>query len=155
MTMLAAFQVLLQGYTNQDDLVIGTPIANRNRLETEGLIGFFVNTLVLRTGLSGNPTFRDLLRRVREVCLGAYAHQDLPFEKLVEELHLARDLSRNPLFQVMFVLQNTPLQALDLPGLSLIPVEVDTATTHFDLTMHFADTAARASRHTYLQHRFV
>ena len=141
MTMLAAFQVLLQGYSNQDDLVIGTPIANRNRLETEGLIGFFVNTLVLRTGLSGNPTFRDLLRRVREVCLGAYAHQDLPFEKLVEELHLARDLSRNPLFQVMFVLQNTPLQAVDLPGLSLIPVEVDTATTHFDLTMHFADTA--------------
>ena len=140
MTMLAAFQVLLQGYSNQDDLVIGTPIANRNRLETEGLIGFFVNTLVLRTGLSGNPTFRDLLRRVREVCLGAYAHQDLPFEKLVEELHLARDLSRNPLFQVMFVLQNTPLQAVDLPGLSLIPVEVDTATTHFDLTMHFADT---------------
>jgi amino acid adenylation domain-containing protein len=141
MTMLAAFQVLLQGYTNQDDLVIGTPIANRNRLETEGLIGFFVNTLVLRTSLSGNPVFRDLLRRVREVCLGAYAHQDLPFEKLVEELHLARDLSRNPLFQVMFVLQNTPLQAVDLPGLSLSPVEVDTATTHFDLTMHFADTA--------------
>ena len=141
MTMLAAFQVLLQGHTNQDDLVIGTPIANRNRLETEGLIGFFVNTLVLRTGLSGNPTFRDLLRRVREVCLGAYAHQDLPFEKLVEELHLPRDLSRNPLFQVMFLLQNTPLQAMELPGLSLIPVEVDTATTHFDLTMHFADTA--------------
>ena len=121
MTMLAAFQVLLQGYTNQDDLVIGTPIANRNRLETEGLIGFFVNTLVLRTGLSGNPTFRDLLRRVREVCLGAYAHQDLPFEKLVEELHLARDLSRNPLFQVMFVLQNTPLQAMEPAGLEPDP----------------------------------
>ena len=105
MTLLAAFKILLHRYTSQDDLVVGTPIANRNRLETEGLIGFFVNTLVLRTDLSGNPSFRELLRRVREVCLAAYSHQDLPFEKLVEELHLQRDLSRNPLFQVMFVLQ--------------------------------------------------
>ena len=139
-TLLAAFQVLLHGYTNQDDLVIGTPIANRNRLEIEGLIGFFVNTLVLRTDLAGDPTFRELLRRVREVCLGAYAHQDLPFERLVEELHLARDLSRNPLFQVMFVLQNASLQPVELPGLSLIPVEVDTGTTHFDLTLHIVDS---------------
>ena len=140
MTLLAAFQVLLHGYTNQDDFVMGTPIANRNRLEVEGLIGFFVNTLVLRADLSGNPTVRELLRRVREVCLGAYAHQDLPFERLVEELHLARDLSRNPLFQVMFVFQNTSLQTVELPGLSLSPVEVDTGTTHFDLTLHIVDT---------------
>ncbi len=140
MTLLAAFKVLLHGYTNQDDIVIGTPIANRNRLEIEGLIGFFVNTLVLRSDLSGNPSFRELLRRVREVCLGAYAHQDLPFERLVEELHLARDLSRNPLFQVMFVLQNASPQAVELPGLSLSPVEVDTRTTYFDLTLHIVDT---------------
>ena len=140
MTLLAAFKILLHGYTNQDDLVVGTPTANRNRLEIEGLIGFFVNTLVLRTDLSGNPTFRELLRRVREVCLGAYAHQDLPFERLVEELHPARDLSRNPLFQAMFVLQNASQQAVELPGLSLSPVEVDTTTTHFDLTLHIVDT---------------
>jgi amino acid adenylation domain-containing protein len=140
MTLLAAFKILLHRYTNQDDLVVGTPTANRNRLETEGLIGFFVNTLVLRTDLSDNPSFRELLHRVREVCLGAYAHQDVPFERLVEELHLARDLSRNPLFQVMFVLQNASVQALELPGLSLSPVEIGTGTTHFDLTLHIEDT---------------
>ena len=121
MTLLAAFKVLLHRYTSQDDLVVGTPIANRNRLETEGLIGFFVNALVLRTDLSGNPSFRELLRRVREVCLAAYGHQDLPFERLVEELHLERDLSRNPLFQVMFVLHNTRCETMELPGLTLSP----------------------------------
>jgi non-ribosomal peptide synthetase component F len=140
MTLLAAFKILLHYYTSQDDIIIGTPIANRNRLETEGLIGFFVNTLVLRTDFSGDPDFRELLGRVREVCLGAYAHQDLPFERLVEELHPARDLSRNPLFQVMFVLQNGHPGTLELPGLTLIPVEVDSGTTHFDLTLHIADT---------------
>ena len=140
MTLFAAFQILLHRYTNQDDLVVGTPIANRTRLETEGLIGFFVNTLVLRTNLADNPGFPDLLRRVREVCLGAYAHQDVPFERLVEELHLARDLSRNPLFQVMFVLQNAAVRTLELPGMSLSPVEIDSGTTHFDLTLHIADT---------------
>ena len=140
MTLLAAFTILLHGYTNQDDVVVGTPTANRNRLEIEGLIGFFVNTLVLRTDLSDNPSFRDLLRRVREVCLGAYAHQDLPFERLVEELHPTRDLSRNPLFQVMFVLQNGSLQPVEVSGLSLSPVEVDNGTTHFDLTLHIVDT---------------
>ena len=88
MTLLTAFKVLLQCYTRQDDLVVGTPVANRNRLETEGLIGFFVNALVLRTDLAGNPTFRELLRRVRKVCVDAYVHQDLPFERLVEELHI-------------------------------------------------------------------
>jgi len=140
MTLLAAFKILLHCYTSQDDIVIGTPIANRNRLETEALIGFFVNTLVLRTDLSGDPAFRELLTRVREVCLAAYAHQDLPFERLVEELHPARDLSRNPLFQVMFVLQNGRPGMLELPGLTLSPLEVDSGTTHFDLTLHIADT---------------
>ena len=140
MTLLAAFKVLLRSYTSQDDVIVGTPIANRNRLEIEKLIGFFVNALVLRTDLSGNPTFRELVRRVREVCLGAYVYQDLPFERLVEELHLERDLSRNPLFQVMFVLQNASVQAIDIPGLSLSPVVADVGTTHFDLTLHIVDT---------------
>jgi len=140
MTLLAAFKVLLHRYSSQDDLIVGTPIANRNRLEIEGLIGFFVNTLVVRSDLSGNPSFRELLQRVREVCLGAYAHQDLPFERLVEELHLERNLGRNPLFQVMFVLQNASMQTIVLPGLTLSPVEVDNGTAHFDLTLHIADT---------------
>lgn len=143
MTLLAAFKSLFYCYTGQDDIIIGTPIANRNRLEIEGLVGFFVNTLVLRTDLSGDPDFRELLRRVREVCLGAYAHQDLPFERLVEELHLARDLSRNPLFQVMFVLQNARPETLDVAGLTLDPLEVDAGTTHFDLTLHIADTGKK------------
>ncbi|MGB8476151.1 MAG: amino acid adenylation domain-containing protein, partial [Candidatus Acidiferrum sp.] len=140
MTLLAAFKVLLYRYTSQDDLIVGTPIANRDRLETEGLIGFFVNALVLRTDLSGNPSFRELLRRVRQVCLAAYSHQDLPFDRLVEELHLKRDLSRNPLFQVMFALQNAPLRPLELPGLNLSPVEGDSETAHFDLTLQIVDT---------------
>ncbi len=140
MTFLTAFMVLLQRYTSQDDVVVGTPVANRNRLETEGLIGFFVNALVLRTDLSDNPGFRELLRRVREVCLGAYAHQDVPFDRLVEELCVVRDLSRNPLFQVMFVWHNTPLRTLELPGLNLSPVEGDSETAHFDLTLQVADT---------------
>lgn len=140
MTLLTAFNVLLRGYTNEDDVIVGTPVANRNRLEIEGLIGFFVNALVLRSDLSGNPTFRELVRRVRKVCVDAYAHQDLPFDRLVEELHLKRDLSRNPIFQVMFVLQNAPVHTLELPGLSLTPVIADGGTTHFDLTLHIADT---------------
>ena len=119
MTLLAAFKVLLGRYSGQEDLVVGTPIANRTRAETEGLIGFFVNQLVLRTDLSGEPSFRQLLGRVREVCLGAYGHQDAPFEKLVEELQPERDLSRSPLFQVMVVLQNAPMGMLGLPGLRL------------------------------------
>jgi non-ribosomal peptide synthetase component F len=108
MNLLAAFNVLLYRYTDQEDILIGSPIANRNRAELERMLGLFVNTLVLRNNLSGNPSFRELLHRVREVTLDAYAHQDLPFEMLVEELQPERDLSRNPLYEVMFVLQNTP-----------------------------------------------
>jgi amino acid adenylation domain-containing protein len=136
MTLLAAFQILLHRYTQQEDITVGSPIANRNRRELEGLIGFFVNSLVLRTDFSGNPTFRELLNRVREVTLGAYAHQDLPFEKLVEELHPARDLSYHPFFQVVFSLQNTPIEALELPGLTLSPFEFDSKTAKLDLEFH-------------------
>jgi non-ribosomal peptide synthetase component F len=137
MTLLAAFQTLLYRYTQQENIAVGSPIANRNRSEIEGLIGFFVNSLVLRTDLSGNPTFLELLSRVREVALGAYAYQDLPFEKLVEELHPERNLNQNPLFQVVFALQNAPMEALELPGLTLSPLQfVDTGTTRFDLEFH-------------------
>ncbi|MFB2968337.1 amino acid adenylation domain-containing protein [Aerosakkonema sp. BLCC-F183] len=137
MTLLAAFQTLLYRYTGQEDIAVGSPIANRNRSEIEGLIGFFVNSLVLRTDLSGNPTFPELLNRVKEVTMGAYAHQDLPFEKLVEELHPERDLSRNPLFQVSFSLQNTPVEALYLPELTLSLLEFDPGTAKLDLEVHF------------------
>lgn len=140
MSLVAAFTVLTHRYTGQDDIVVGTPIANRNRLEVESLIGSFANTLALRTNLSGNPTFIELLRRVREVCLAAYVHQDLPFERLVEELHLERDLSRNPIFQVMFVLRNASGQVFEMPGLTMSPLEVDSGTTHFDLILHMTET---------------
>ncbi|MGI2902885.1 amino acid adenylation domain-containing protein [Tolypothrix sp. VBCCA 56010] len=140
MTMLAAFKTLLYRYTNQADILIGSPIANRNRKEIEGLIGFFVNTLVLRTDLSGNPSFKELLRRIREVTLDAYAHQDLPFEQLVEELQPERNLSYTPLFQVMFILQNAPMEVLKLPDLSLSPLEVEPETAMFDLTVFLTET---------------
>jgi amino acid adenylation domain-containing protein len=136
MTLVAAFQTLLYRYTGQEDVAIGSPIANRHRSEVEGLIGFFVNSLVLRSDLSGNPTFRELLNRVRTVALEAYEHQDLPFEKLVEELDPDRDLSRNPLFQVAFALQNAPMQTLDLPGLTLEPAPLESGSTRFDLEVH-------------------
>ncbi len=139
MTLLAAFQTLLRQYTNQDDIVVGADIANRNRRETEDLIGFFVNQLVLRADLSGNPTFRELLGRVREVTLGAFAHQDTPFGKLVEELQPQRDLSRNPLFQVMFIVQNAPMPALKLQGLTLTPLDIKEETSVFDLTISFVE----------------
>ena len=135
MTLLAAFKLLLYRYTGQDDIVVGTGIANRNRHETEGLIGFFVNMLVLRTKLSGAESFRELLGQVREVALAAYAHQDVPFERLVEELQPERDLSRTPLFQVVFVLQNAPLPRLSLSGVELTAVEMSSEATHFDLMM--------------------
>ncbi|MHC5853958.1 amino acid adenylation domain-containing protein [Nostoc sp.] len=135
-TLLTAFKVLLSRYTQQEDIAIGSPIANRNRSEIEGLIGFFVNSLVLRTDLSENPTFRELLSRVKEVALEGYSHQDLPFEKLVEELHPERNLNQNPLFQVVFALQNAPMKALELPNLTLSPLPFKTETTRFDLEFH-------------------
>ncbi|MHC5741521.1 MAG: non-ribosomal peptide synthetase [Nostoc sp.] len=136
MTMLAAFQTLLYRYTQQEDIAVGSPIANRNRSELEGLIGFFVNSLVLRTDFSAKATFRELLNRVREVTLEAYSHQDLPFEKLVEELHPERDLSYHPFFQVVFSLQNTPIETLELSGLTLSLFDFDSKTAKLDLEFH-------------------
>jgi amino acid adenylation domain-containing protein len=135
MTLLAAFNVLLYRYSGQEDIVIGSPVANRRRSEVESLIGFFVNTLVLRTDLSGTPRFEELLSRVRATCLGAYAHQDLPFEKLVEELKPQRDTSRNPLFQVTLVLQNATGRGLEAPGIRAEPVETDGPRSQFDLSL--------------------
>ena len=166
MTTMAVFQMLLFRYTGQDDFLVGVPIANRNHPETEALIGFFANTLVLRADVSGNPTFRELLDRVRARAKGAYAHQDLPFEKLVEELQPTRDPSRMPLFQVMFAFQNLPngggaprngdgrlegkpgLLSHEVDGLlsgpsfglaaglNARPFKVDTGTAKFDLTLY-------------------
>jgi NRPS condensation-like uncharacterized protein len=140
MTLLAAFNILLHYYSGQDDIVVGTDVANRNRAETEGLIGFFVNQLVLRTQLGGNPSFREVLERVRQMTLGAYTHQDLPFDKLVEALNPERDLSRTPLFQVKLILQNAPMQPLELPGLTLSPVEVESTAATFDLLLDVMET---------------
>jgi acyl carrier protein len=140
MTLLAAFQSLLHHYTGRDDILVGSDIANRSRVEIEGLIGFFSNMLVLRTDLSGDPSFRELLGRVREVTLGAYAHQDLPFEKLVDELRPERDLSHNPLFQVVFTLQNAPKPLPDLPGLTLSPLHIENTTAKFDLVLNMWET---------------
>lgn len=139
MALLAAFKILLYRYTGQPDIIVGSPIANRNQVELEGLLGLFINTLVLRTNLSGNPSFRELLGRVREVALGAYAHQDLPFELLVETLHPERDASRSPLFQVMLILQNAPMEELELPGLILRTLETEGGTAKFDLTLYMWD----------------
>jgi amino acid adenylation domain-containing protein len=135
MTLLAAFQTLLYRYSGQEDIIVGTPIANRNRDEIENLIGFFVNTLVMRTDLSGEPSFRKLLKRVRETALEAYTHQDLPFEMLVEKLQSKRELSQSPLFQVMFALQNVPRKDVELSGLSINPMQVGTETAKFDLSL--------------------
>jgi amino acid adenylation domain-containing protein len=135
MTLLAGFQLLLSRYCGQEDVAVGTVIANRRRAQTEGLIGFFANTLVMRTDLSGDPSFTELLGRVREVTLGAYAHQDLPFERLVEELAPRRDLSRTPLFQVSLVLQNTPQENLRLGNLSLQKVVPEPGQAKFDVTL--------------------
>jgi acyl carrier protein len=140
MTLLAAFDILLMRYTGQDDIVVGSNIANRNRKEIEGLIGFFVNNLVLRTDLSGDPTFSELLHRVREVCLGAYTHQDLPFELVVEAVQPERDSRSTPLFQVMFVIQNAPSEALQLPGLTVAPLPIKGGTARFDLMMNLRET---------------
>ncbi len=135
MVLLASFQLLLSRYSGQSDISIGIPIANRTRTELELLIGFFVNTLVMRTDLSGNPTFQALLQRVREVALGAYAHQDVPFEHLVEVLHPIRDVSRSPLFQVMFSLQNYLHADAEVEGLSFSALETRQINAKFDLSM--------------------
>jgi amino acid adenylation domain-containing protein/non-ribosomal peptide synthase protein (TIGR01720 family) len=140
MTLLAAYVTLLSRYSGQQDIVVGSPIANRNRSEIESIIGFFVNTLVLRTHLQGNPTFQELLSRVQQVALDAYAHQDVPFELLVEALQPERNLSYTPLFQVMFVLQNAPTVRLELRGLSITPLEISSVTAQFDLTLSMAET---------------
>jgi amino acid adenylation domain-containing protein/non-ribosomal peptide synthase protein (TIGR01720 family) len=131
--LLAAFQALLARLTGASDLAVGSPIANRNRLEVEPLIGFFVNTLVLRAELADDPPFRDLLARARRATLEAYAHQDLPFDRLVEELRPERRLAVSPLFQVLFALQNAPMGAMELPGLTLSPLPFETRTAQFDL----------------------
>jgi natural product biosynthesis luciferase-like monooxygenase protein/amino acid adenylation domain-containing protein len=139
MVLLAAFKVLLWRYSGQTDVVVGTPIANRQQREIEELIGFFVNTLVLRTDLSGNPGFHELLGRVREVCLDAYTHQDVPFEKLVEMLQPERNLDHNPLFEVMFVFQNAPPILPKFSKLVLSQMEVGSLSTDFDLTLSVED----------------
>jgi amino acid adenylation domain-containing protein len=137
MTLLAALNTLLYRYTNSEDIVVGTVLENRNHKDTEGLIGFFVNTLALRTDISGNPSFRELLNRVKEVSLGAYEHHDLPFEKLVEVLQPKRDLSYSPVFQVMLVLNEDISQnRIELTGLNSSPWKVDKNTAQFDLTLY-------------------
>ncbi|BAZ37908.1 amino acid adenylation domain protein [Calothrix sp. NIES-4101] len=140
MTLLTAFKILLYRYTGQTDILVGSPIANRNRAEIESLIGFFINVLVLRTNLSGDLSFQDLLARVKSTALEAYIHQDLPFEKLVEELQPSRDLSYNPLFQVMFVLQNLPQPNLSLSDVSVNYQEGYNGRSKFDLTLLMEDS---------------
>jgi non-ribosomal peptide synthetase component F len=136
MALLALFQVVLGKWSGQGDVSVGTPVAGRRRDEVEGLIGFFVNNLVMRTDLSGDPTVVELLGRVKEVSLGAYDHQDVPFEKLVEELSPSREGGHNPLFQVVFALHNTPQEAVSLLGLQVKPLALGVSTARFDLELH-------------------
>jgi non-ribosomal peptide synthetase component F len=135
MTLMAAWSALLHRYTGQEDVAVGTPIANRTRVETETLLGFFVNTLVFRADVSGEPTFEDLLERVRETAIAAHAHQDVPFEKLVEVLQPERDLSRTPMFQVMFAVHASPLAPPTFGGLQIAPLRAAEGTAKFDLTV--------------------
>src|SRR4029453_1777128 len=136
MTLLGLFQAVLGRWCGQEDVSVGTPVAGRRRDEVEGLIGFFVNNLVMRTDVGGNPTVVELVRRAKEVCLGAYDHQDVPFEKLVEELSPSREGGRTPLFQVVFALHNTPGEETRLPGLEAKPVGMGVSTERFDLELH-------------------
>jgi hypothetical protein len=145
MTLLAAFKILLSYLTGQKDISVGTDIANRNRAEIEKLIGFFVNQLVLRAQLSLNSTFKDWLKKVKEITLEAYAHQDLPFEMLVEALNPDRDQIGAPLFQVKMALQNVPVEKLSLPGLTLHPITAISETAKFDLLLNLNDTEAGLS----------
>jgi len=142
MTLFAAYSILLYRYSGQEDIVIGTPIANRNRSEIEGLIGFFVNTLVLRTQFEDNPSFTELLHQIRQTSLDAHAHQDLPFEQLVEALQPERSLSYTPIFQVMFALQNAPMAPLELPGISFNWLQIASAKAKFDLTLFMEEKEA-------------
>jgi amino acid adenylation domain-containing protein len=142
MMLLAAFQTLLSRASGQDDVSVGAPVAGRTRVETERLIGCFVNTLVLRTDLAGDPTFRELLARVRTVTLDAFRHQDVPFEKLVEEIRPERSLSHTPLFQAMLTLQNAPREELELPGLRLAPLALEGGTAKFDLLLELTEDAS-------------
>jgi len=135
MTLLAAWKILLHRYTGQTDIVVGAPVANRNRSEFEGMVGFFVNSLILRTDLSGDPTFRELLRRVRETTFEAFANQDFPFERLVEVVQPTRSMSRNPLFQTDFILQNSPRSAYHVTGLTFEALPVQNGTAQLDLTL--------------------
>ncbi|MDJ0732653.1 MAG: amino acid adenylation domain-containing protein [Nostocaceae cyanobacterium] len=135
MIALAVYQVLLFRYTGQTDIIVGTPIANRQQVEVENLIGFFVNTLPLRGNLDGKPSFRQFLRRTVQTCLDAYAHQDVPLEMLVEKLESERDQSRSPIFQTLFAVQNAPLGKIDLPGLTAIPIRLDNGGAKFDITL--------------------
>jgi hypothetical protein len=139
MTLLAGFLAVLARHAGEEDVAVGTAVANRGRRELEGLVGFFVNTLVLRASLAGEPSFRQLLARVRESALGAYAHQELPFERLVEELRPARDAARPPLVQVAFMLQNTPLPTVSLPGLAVAELPFETGTAKFDLSVSLTE----------------
>ncbi|WP_208343836.1 non-ribosomal peptide synthetase, partial [Aetokthonos hydrillicola] len=143
--MLAGFQTLLYRYTQIEDIVVASPIANRNRSELEGLIGFFVNTLVLRAYLSGNPSFRELIRQAHQTTLEAYDHQDVPFERLVEELNPERDLSRNPLVQVSYAFQTIPHKPFHLPDLTISPIEYDRENTRYDLELHIWDSTEKGS----------
>jgi amino acid adenylation domain-containing protein len=135
MTLLASFKVLIYRYSGQEDLVIGSPIAGRNRPELDGLIGFFVNTLVLRSDLSGNPVFCELLKRIREVCLRAYAHQELPFQKLVEALRPKGNTGRRSLARILFVFQNVPRQRVEIPGITVTPIRTDVGIAKSSLTL--------------------
>lgn len=139
MTLLAAFDVLLYRYTYQTDIVVGTAIANRNRRETEPLIGFFVNMLVMRTDVSGNPSFRELLERVKQMTLAAYQHQDVPFEQIMEMLQPQRSLNRSPIYQVEFTLQNAPLEPLETRGLTFTPISVPPDSTDTDFNFLMSD----------------
>jgi hypothetical protein len=141
MALLAGFQALLQRYTGQDDIVVGSPIANRNRSEIEDIVGFFVNSLVLRTDLSGNPTFREIIGRVREITLKAYAFQDMPFERIVEELAPERNYGQNPLFRVIFSLQNLPpRQPPKVAGLGMTVLGSIALTSRLEMEMHLRET---------------
>jgi non-ribosomal peptide synthetase component F len=140
MTLLASFQTLLYRYTRQRVMIIGVDITNRNRVETESLIGFFTNHLPIRTDLSGNPTFRQLLGRVREVALEAYAHQDLPFDRLVDSLHLDRTLNYTPLFQVLFSFLNKRKDSLEFPNLTVSRMELHASMAKYDLTLFVEET---------------